>query len=177
MSGGEAGNGLPRAATLTVLIALLTAVGHEAGGGALPDLALAVVLLPLLAAVLTVIARRSATLTSATLTLGAGQFVLHHLLVALHPSHQEAGPAVLAGTGMVAMHVLATLATAAVVRHADRAVAAVRAALRRIVPRRPRLLPAAAPLFVPAVPAPAVATLLARARTTPVVRRGPPVGC
>jgi hypothetical protein len=176
MSGGDRGGGL-RAATLTVLIALLTAVGHEAGGGALPDLALAVVLLPLLAAVLTVIARRCATLTSATLTLGVGQFVLHHLLVALHPSHHEVGPAVLTGTGMVAMHVLATLVTAVVVWHADRAVAAVRAALRRIVPRRPRLLPAAAPLFVAAVPAPAVAACLVRACTAPVVRRGPPVGC
>lgn len=173
MSMKEAG-GPVRAATLASFVTLLTALGHQAGGGALPDLALVVALLPLLAGVLVSAARRCTSLPGVVLTLGAGQVVLHYLLEALHP-HAD-GPALLGTSGMAVMHALATLATAVAVRHADVAVAAVRAALRRVVPHRLAPPPVAVPMVALAVPAPAVPARLACACSAPVVRRGPPAG-
>lgn len=174
---GDPGTGLARlrGVTLATLITLLTALGHEAGGGSLPDLALVVVLLPMLAGVLVAAARRCGSLVGVTLTLAAGQFVLHQLLVALHPAHQVVAGAV-PTLGMVAVHVLATGITAVLVRGADRAVVTMAAGLRRLVPRRPVLPPVAVPLLAMAVTGPAVPLRLARARTGPLVRRGPPDG-
>lgn len=177
MSDGDPGSGLAllRGVTLAVLCALLTALGHLAGGGALPDLALTLVLLPLLVSALTTIARRCTSLVGATLTLAVGQVVLHQLLVMLHPTHAGTGSVtVVPATGMIVMHVLATMATAVVVCGADRAVLVLIAALRRAMPRRPAGLPVAKPLLMPAVAGPAVSLRLARALSAPVARRGPP---
>lgn len=177
-SGGDGGGlGLVRGVTLAGLCTLLTAIGHVAGGGSLPDLALVAVLFPLLAGVLTTAARRCTSFAGAVLTLAAGQVALHQLLDALHPGHHDPGSAAVAGPAMVAMHVLATLATAVVVRGADRAVVAVADALRRIVPRRSPAPAVTAPLSAPVVVGPAVDLRLARARTAPVLRRGPPAAC
>ena len=61
MSGGTAGTRRPlRGAALAVLSTLLTAVGHVAGGGTVPDLALLVVLFPLLGGVFISVAERGA---------------------------------------------------------------------------------------------------------------------
>jgi hypothetical protein len=169
--------GLLRGGVLAALSTLLTAAGHVAGGGSLPDLALLVVLVPMLAGVLASVARRCTSAGSAVLTLAAGQLALHHLLVLMHPSHQETGPAVLTGAAMVPMHAVATLVTAVMVRTADRALVALVGALRRVLPRRPVPPPADRPLPILAVPAPAVPTRLRLAHSAPLLRRGPPVTC
>ena len=90
----------------------------------------------MLCGVLASLARCCASAGGAVLTLAAGQLALHNLLVLMHPSHEESGPAVLAGTAMVSMHAVATLVTALMVRTADRALVALVAALRRVLPRR-----------------------------------------
>ena len=72
---------------------------------------------------------------------------------------------------------MATLITAAALRYADRAIAAVGAALGRVLPRRPRVLCADRPLATLATPGAAVSLRLARALAAAQVRRGPPVGC
>jgi hypothetical protein len=169
--------GLLRGVVLAALSTLLTALGHVAGGGSLPDLALLVVLFPMLCGVLASLARCCASAAGAVLTLAAGQLALHHLLVLMHPSHQESGPAVLGGAAMVPMHAVATLVTALMVRTADRALVALVAALRRVLPRRLVPPPADRPLPTLAVPPAAVPVRLRLAHSAPLLRRGPPVTC
>jgi len=176
---GDIGGGFGRlrGVTLAALTTGLTALGHLVGGGALPDLAMTVVLFPLLACVLTTAARWCTSVAGATLTLAVGQVAMHELLVALHPTHQNIGSAAFATSGMVTMHIVVTLATAVLVRGADEAIEALNSALRRVVPRRLAVPRVAPPLPMLAIPGPAVPARLARARTAPVVRRGPPVRC
>jgi hypothetical protein len=176
MTGGS-GDGLLRAAALAALSALLTAVGHVAGGGSVPGLAILVVLLPLLAGAFVTIAQRCRGAVGTVAVLAAGQVTLHELMVLLHPAHQVAEPAVPPGAAMLGMHAAVTLVTAVVLRNADRAVAGLLAALRRALPRRLAPPPADRPLPTRAVPGPAVIARLARALAVADVRRGPPVGC
>jgi hypothetical protein len=176
-----------RGVLLATLTALLTVVGHLAGGGTVaPDLAVLVVLLPLLAGVLTALADRSRSVVGATGVLGTGQLVMHQLLAVLTPSHSGhtahhamASTTVSAptSTGMFVMHAVATLAIVAALRFADRGIAAFGAALRRVLPRRLRPLAVDRPLTVLATPGPSVSLRLARALAVAHVRRGPPVGC
>ncbi|WP_433557452.1 hypothetical protein ACQPWY_00295 [Pseudonocardia xinjiangensis] len=178
MSGGSAGGHRPlRGAALAVLTTLLTAVGHMAGGGSVPELSLLVVLFPLLAAAFVTVAERSRTAVGMVAALGAGQLVMHLLMVLLHPMDHAAAPVVSSGAGMLGMHVAITLVIAWVLRHADAAGAGLVAALRRVVPRRLSPPPADRPLPTRAVPGPAVPARLARALAVAHVRRGPPVGC
>jgi hypothetical protein len=179
MSGGSAGGRRPlRGAALAVLSTLLTAVGHVAGGGAVPDLAVLVVLFPLLAAVFVTVAERCRSLARVVTTLAAGQLTLHLLMDLLHPAHDLAEPAMVApGPEMLGMHAAVILVLAVVLRHADAAAVGLVAALRRVLPRRLTPLPADRPLPTRAVPGPAVSARLARALAVAHVRRGPPVGC
>lgn len=163
-----------RAGALALLSALLTAAGHAAAGGALPDLALLVVLLPLLCGALVTVADRATGVVGLLGVLAAGQFLLHHLLELLHPAH-TAAPALLGPAGMWVMHGAATLVVAGAVRHAETAVDAVRAAW--VLPRRPAPLPARRPLAVPVPAAPATGLRLAGALAAARLRRGPPLGC
>ncbi|OZM76561.1 hypothetical protein [Pseudonocardia sp. MH-G8] len=175
---GDAGGGLLRGAALAGLSALLTAVGHCAGGGAAPDLAVLVVLFPPLAGLFTSLAERCRRIPSAIAVLGAGQFALHQIMELLHPAHQAAVQPVLPpGIQMLAMHGAATLATAIALAHADRALVALRRAMSRVLPRRLYPPPANRPLPVLAIPSPAIQARLARAHAVAHVRRGPPVGC
>lgn len=164
-----------RGCALALLCALLTAAGHTAGGGSLPHLALLIVLMPLLGAALVALADRTTGPVGVVAVLAAGQLALHHLMVLLHPV-QQSGPAVFDTAGMVVMHAVATAVVAVAVRHADAAVAAVVAALRRVLPRRPVLPVADRPLTVPVPAAPAAGRRLAGALAAAHVRRGPPVG-
>lgn len=178
-------HGLLRATLLAAFSALLTAAGHVAGGGRLPDLTMLAVLLPLLAGLFTAVAERYRSPLGTIAVLGSGQLALHLLIEVLNPTHTAHHAAATAewdlggtaGWGMLAMHALATLVTAAALRFADRAVAAIAAALGRIVPRRPRPLGADRPLASMATPGPAVTLRLASALAAARVRRGPPVGC
>ena len=102
MSGGSAGgHRLLRSAALAVLSTLLTAVGHVAGGGTVPDLALLVVLFPLLAGAFVTVAEHCRGVVGMIATLGAGQRALHLLLVLLHPMDHLAEPVVSPGPGML----------------------------------------------------------------------------
>lgn len=158
-----------RGAVLAGLSALLAAVGHAAGGGTLPDLAVLVPVLPLLAWTFTGTASRCRGLAGTTGVLAVGQFVLHHAIELLHPSHP--------GSSMLAMHAVATVVTALALRHADRGAAALTAALRRVLPRRTAPPPADRPLPTLAVPGPALPARLARAFAVADALRGPPVAC
>lgn len=171
----SSGFGLLRGTGPAALYTLLTAMGHVAGGGSIPDIAVLVMLFPLLAGVPAIWAQRCASATGTVATLAAGQFCLHHLLVLLHPSHHEIGPTTLGGTGMLALHVATTLVMAVLVRHADRALVALTAALRRVVPRRLAVAAVDVPLRALPVPGPAVPARRARAFAASTLRRGPPV--
>ncbi|GAA0929731.1 hypothetical protein GCM10009559_16650 [Pseudonocardia zijingensis] len=158
-----------RGAVLAGLSALLAAVGHAAGGGEVPELAALVPGLPLLAWAFTGTASRCRGPVATVAVLAVGQFVLHSTLELVHPSHP--------GPSMLATHAAATLVTAYALRHADRGVEALAAALRRVLPRRVTPPPADRPLPVLAVPGPAVPARLARAFVVAHARRGPPVTC
>lgn len=182
---GRAGVRTPRDAplrgvALAALSALLTAVGHVAGGGTLPDLALLVVLLPLLAGVFVALAQRHRGLAGTIGTLGLGQLALHELMTLLHPAHlahAAAGAPGPSAAAMVGAHAAVTLAVAVAVRHADAAWDALRAAIGRLVPRRLRPLPARRPLRPLVGAGHGVISALARELAVARVRRGPPVGC
>lgn len=170
--------GLLRAAVLAVVTTVLTAVGHLAGGGSLPDVTVLVVLLPLLAGVVSTLAERLRGTAGTLAVLATGQLALHHLIELLNPTHAAhhlAGPGTSSGT-MLATHAAATLLTAAALRYADRAIEAVGAALGRVLPRRPPALCADRPLATRPTPV-AVSLRLAGALAAAQLRRGPPVGC
>lgn len=158
-----------RGVTLTLLVALLTSIGHAAAGGGLPDVSLLIVLMPLLASALVALAERTRSLVATIAVLGAGQLLMHTALVALHP--MPAGE----GWSMLGAHALVTLTTAVAVRNADVAMHAVAAVLRRVVPRRLTPPPADRPLPTRAVPALDLPARRARLLTVADVRRGPPV--
>ena len=155
------------------LSTLLIAVGHVLGGGAVPDLAVLVVLFPLLTGAVVGLADRCRSTAATLATLAGGQYALHVLLGLLHPHGAAAGPH---PATMVALHAAATVVVAVLLHHADHALAAVGAALSRVLPRRPFIPPADAPL------PPLFRTdgeLLPRRLALAAVptRRGPPVGC
>lgn len=156
------------------LSTLLIAVGHVLGGGAFPDLAVLVVLFPLLTGALVGVADRCRSVRATIATLGGGQYALHVLLAVLHPHPSfDAAPS---GLTMFALHAAATLVVTVLLRHADHALAAVGSALRRVLPRRPFVPPADGPLRPLRVASAArVARQLALAAVP--TRRGPPVGC
>lgn len=169
--------GIVRGWALAGLSTLLTAVGHVGGGGEVPDLAVLLLLFPLLAGLFTSAARRCGSLARTIVVLGTGQLAQHQVMELLHPTHPGTGQALAPDAQMVTMHVIATLVTAVALRHADRAVAGLMAALRRVLPRRLNPPPADRPLPVLAVPGPAVPARLARAFAAACTRRGPPVEC
>jgi hypothetical protein len=158
-----------RGAVLAGLSALLAAAGHTAGGGTVPDMAVLVPVLPLLAWTFTGAASRCHSLVGTVAVLSVGQFVLHTAIELMHPSHP--------GSAMLAMHAVTTMVTALALRHADRGAAALTTALRRVLRRRLVPPPAARPLPTLAVPGPAVPARLARAFVVAHALRGPPVTC
>ncbi|WP_147200885.1 hypothetical protein [Pseudonocardia asaccharolytica] len=152
---------------------LLTAVGHVAAGGAIPDLTLLVVLFPLLASLMSGLADACRSTLGLLLVLGGGQLFMHEVMHVLAHPH-AADPATFTWPGMLAMHAGATLVTGAMVREADRALLALFAALLRRLPRRLVPPPVNRPLPTLAVPAPAAIGRCARAALGPLVLRGPP---
>jgi hypothetical protein len=165
---------LLRGLVIAGLSTLLIAVGHVLGGGAVPDLAVLTVLFPLLTGAVVGVADRCRSTRATVATLAGGQYALHVLLAVLHPHPTvDAAPQ---GLTMFALHAVATLVVTVLLRHADRALAAVGSALRRAVPRRPFVPPADGPLRpLRAASVAPVARQLALAAVP--TRRGPPVGC
>lgn len=170
MSAGRAG--IVRGGVLAAFCALLTVIGHVAGGGGLPDPAVLVVVLPPLTVVTIRLAERARGLAGTVAVLGGGQLALHLTLLALHPMADMGGP----DTGtMLGAHGVVTVVVATAVRHADRALAVVAAAVARVRPRRPLPLPADRPLPARPLPADDPPTRLARSLAVADLRRGPPV--
>jgi hypothetical protein len=162
-----------RGGVLAAFCALLTGVGHVAGGGAVPELTALVVLVPLLAAVFVSLADRCRGPVGTILTLGAGQFVLHQLMQLLHAPHGSAS----SGTSMIGMHAVVTLVTAVALLHADAAVAALAGALSTVLPRPLTPPPARRSLPTLAVAGSDLPARIARQIFVAHARRGPPVGC
>lgn len=171
------GPGRPRALrglVLAGLCTLLVAVGHVLAGGAVPDLAVLVVLFPLLTAAVVGVADRRRGTPATLATLAGGQGALHVLLALLHPHAAVAGPS---PATMVAAHAAVTALVAVLLRQADRgsavAGAVLRRALRRVLRGRADVAPVdvVRPVVRAAGPArPALRLALAAAP----VRRGPP---
>ena len=172
-----------RGVVTAALSTLLIAVGHVLAGGSVPDLAVLVVLFPLLTGAVVGVADRCRSTSATIATLAGGQYALDRLLettpepvllAVLHP-HPPADAAP-SGLTMFALHAVATLVVTVLLGHADRAVAAVGSALRRVLPRRPFVPPADGPLRSLRVAA--VALVLRQLALAAVpTRRGPPVGC
>ncbi|MFC5996164.1 hypothetical protein ACFQE5_18325 [Pseudonocardia hispaniensis] len=152
---------------------LLTAVGHVVAGGSLPDLALLVVLFPLLVSLVTGLADACRSVLGMLLVLGGGQLFMHEVMQVLAHPH-PAGSATITWPVMLAMHAGATLVTGALIRDADRALLALFAALLRVLPRRLVPPPADRPLRTLPVPEPAAVGRCARAALGPLVLRAPP---
>ncbi len=162
-----------RGALLAVLVTLLTATGHIAGGGSLEQLSPLAVLVPMLVTVLVTLAERCRGILAVLTALGAGQAGLHHLLDLLGP-HDHAGDGGAYPASMVAAHAVATLLVAPVVCAADAAVTGLANALRRIMPRRLRVPAVDVPLPVRAVPGADVPLLASVGLVAAHARRGPP---
>ena len=127
-----------------------------------PDLAVLVVLFPLLTGAVVGVADRCRSTSATIATLAGGQYALHVLLAVLHPHPPvDAAPS---GLTMFALHAVATLVVTVLLGHADRALAAVGSALRRVLPRRPFVPPADGPLRSLRVAAVALVAPAARAR-------------
>jgi hypothetical protein len=156
------------------LSTLLIAVGHVLAGGAVPDLAVLVVLFPLLTGGIVGLADRCRSTPATLATLAGGQYALHVLLGVLHP-HPPV-PSAPGPWAMLTLHAAATLVVAVLLRHADRALVAVRVALRRALPRRPFVPPADGPLRPLRVAGPARPLHGLTLVAVPALR-GPPVGC
>jgi len=161
---------LLRGTALASLTTVLTALGHLAGGGTLPDLALLVVLLPLLGLVVVPLAQRARGRVGVLAVLGGGQLALHELLTLLGHAHAEVG-----GPRMVAMHVVAIVLSGLLLQHVDTLLTALARALRRVLPARPAPLCADAPLPTRVVPAAGTLGHVRRAAVGAVLLRGPPV--
>jgi hypothetical protein len=163
-----------RGLVMAGLSTLLIAVGHVLAGGPVPDLAVLLVLFPLLTAAVVGLAERCRSTAGTLATLAGGQYALHLLLGLLHPHpmpHAAPGPWV-----MLAFHASATLVVAVLLRNADRAVDAAGAALRRVLRRRPFLPPADGPLRPLRIAGPAEQMRRLALAAVPT-RRGPPVEC
>jgi len=164
---------LLRGLTTAGLSTLLIAVGHVLGGGAVPDLTVLVVLFPLLTGGIVGLADRCRSTAATIATLAGGQVALHVLLGLLHPHESAVGPS---ASTMFALHAVATLVVAVLLRHADGALVAMGAALRRVLARRSFVPPADGPLLPLRVAGPARPARRLALAAVPG-RRGPPVGC
>jgi hypothetical protein len=162
-----------RAFATAGLSTLLIAVGHLLAGGTVPDLSVLVVLFPLLTAGVVGLADRCRSTAATLATLAGGQLALHLLMGLLHPHTLVGGPSPAA---MLALHAVATVLVAVLLRHADAAMAAAGSALRRILARRPFVPPADGPLLPLRATGPARAARRLALAAVPA-RRGPPVGC
>jgi len=151
--------------------ALITGLGHVAGGGTVPDLGLLIALFPLIAALIIALADACRGVVGMLAVLAAGQLAMHQTMDVL--GHHQAATG--GRPSMLGMHVVATIATGLLIRDADQVLAVLLGWLGRVLPRR--LTPPAAdrPLPTLAVPSPAVLGDAARALLGPLARRGPPI--
>lgn len=163
-----------RATLVAGALAVLTLAGHTAGGGGVDTLGLTLVaLLSVGLAVATTVGRSSLPRLLAVMV--AGQALLH-LVLTFTAGHAAHSAPHVSTTGMVGAHVLAGVAAALLVRHADGVMARWVAFVTAVV--GPRVRPAvAAPGSTSTAVAPAARSLLRLdVLLHQVVRRGPPAG-
>lgn len=143
-----------RGSLLAVTSATLSVTAHFMADGELADPALTVLLTGLVGWVATALAGKARGPVATLALLGAGQVVMHLVLVTLagHDMYGMAGRT--GGFSMLAAHAVATLVTALLVAKADAMLLAVLSALRAILP-----------WLLPALPVPAAATVAMPART------------
>lgn len=153
---------------------LITGVAHVAGGGALPDLGLLLVLFPLLTALIVSIADACSSIAGVLGVLAAGQLAMHAVLEVIGHSHVAAAAGPASGWSMFAMHAAATVVLGLLIRDADVVLGLLVSALSRVLPRRLLVPPADRPLATFAVACPAVLGATARAALGPRTPRGPP---
>ncbi|ODT99140.1 MAG: hypothetical protein ABS81_26280 [Pseudonocardia sp. SCN 72-86] len=154
--------------------ALITGVAHVAGGGALPDLGLLLVLFPLLAALIVSLADACRSVAGVLAVLAAGQLAMHAVLEVIGHSHVAAASGPASAWSMFAMHAAATVVIGPLIRDADRVLGLLVSALARVLPRRLLVPPADRPLATFAVACPAVVGATERAALGPRTPRGPP---
>ncbi|GAY08421.1 hypothetical protein TOK_1979 [Pseudonocardia sp. N23] len=154
--------------------ALITAVGHVAGGGALPDLSLLLVLFPLLSALVATLADACRSVAGVLAVLASGQLAMHAVLDVIGHTHVAAAAGTVGGVSMFAMHAVATVVMGLLIRDADQVLCLLFSALARVLPRRLSVPPADRPLATLAVACQALAGATARAAIGPRTPRGPP---
>lgn len=168
-AGGAPPGSRSRLAAVVVMSVVLGGVGHAAVDGSLPDLGPLALFAGLVAVLVGSVAPAATGLLATVARLGAGQLLLHLVLTATTLHH--AAPAL---PPMLGVHVAATVAAALALAGAQHGIAALVAALRRILPPVPHV---GTPVPVaPGVPLPHVADRVPAATVllSAVVRRGPP---
>lgn len=120
-----------RGCLLAVSSATLAVSAHAVAGGGLPNVPLTVLLAVLIGWTSTAAADKVHDGTLVVTTLAVGQLMTHEILTLAAGHHAAQGGE---STGMTAAHAVATLATAALVTGAHRALAAFAAALARLLP-------------------------------------------
>jgi hypothetical protein len=165
-----------RGSLLAVTSATLSVTAHVLADGELSDPALTVLLTGLIGWIATALAGKARGPVATLALLGAGQVVMHLVLVTLAGHDMYGMPGRAGGLTMLAAHAIATLLTALLLAKADAMLLAVLSAVRAILPwLLPALpVPAAAPVAMPArtdVPPHLVGVDLRRIHG----RRGPPV--
>lgn len=151
--------------------AALAIAAHGVAEGGLPDASVTVVVTVLIGWASTALADRVRGTRGILTLLGVGQLLMHLTLTVLD-AHPDAGVEV-APLTMLSTHVLAIVATAVLLDHAERGLRAVTGCLRRLLPVvfspvTPAVAPA--PAVLPAATCGAVEVLLTRVHA----RRGPP---
>jgi hypothetical protein len=163
-----------RAALVAGALTLLTLAGHTAGGGRVDLVGLALVsLLSVGLAVATT--ARPPSLTRLLAVLLAGQALLH-LVLTFAAGHEAHGTTHLPTTAMVGAHVLAGVAAALLVRHADGLLARWADFVTAVI--GPQVRPALEPLESASTSVTSAARSLLQLDVLlhQVVRRGPPAG-
>lgn len=163
---------LVRSGTLAALTAQIAVIGHLFGGGSLPDSAAIITVTAALTGAITGLAGKRRGFGSILLAMLGAQ-VAFHLVFSISTHHAES----LASVPMIVFHLLAALASAALLAYGEKLIFGLFAALKRALPRL------ISPLIV--VAAPAWTALLGvstfRPTTTLITltrpRRGPPVTC
>ncbi|MFD9698674.1 hypothetical protein [Lentzea sp. NPDC059081] len=132
-----------RCAAVGVVTGALAVFAHTGADGRLPDAGLVFSLVALLTWATTGFARHELTPARLLALVGGGQLAMHFVLSLAESRHEHADP-----SRMVVSHVVATALTIAVLAVAERTVLTVARAVAAVLPRRPAVLPASAPLVV-----------------------------
>jgi len=165
-----------RASVFAVIATQLAALGHVIGGGQLPDLAVLLTIAVFLGGSLSGLAARRRTGAQIFAVLAASQLVFHiaFAVTATHAGHGTDGP--LDTPRMVAFHLLAALAAAALMAGGESTLFRLFAALHRVlVPARLIRPVVLAPAWTAVITNDSGGLRLRAGELSLVSRRGPPL--